>query len=213
MQLPQKYQEIYANLRVDPARYPRELPNFPEMNEQHQESAQKVYGMVSNIDDNLGRILQTLKKNKLDQNTLLIFFTDNGPQQPRYNGGLRNRKGSAYEGGIKVPCLMYFPGRFDPNTPVDVPSAHVDLMPTVLDLCGLPPLTTWTAKAYCPCSMAKLSPGPIPGPCTSTFSGATPNPTAISPSAGATTSSWAIRIIRHQRLNWSCSTSNKTPAS
>ena len=59
--------------------------------------------MVENIDDNLGRLLAKLADWKLADNTIVVFFTDNGPQQPRFNSGLRGLKGTVYEGGISVP--------------------------------------------------------------------------------------------------------------
>lgn len=65
-----------------------------------------TYGMIANIDYNVGRIMQTLHDLKLEENTILIFFTDNGPQYPRYNSGLRDVKGSVYEGGIHVPFFI-----------------------------------------------------------------------------------------------------------
>lgn len=137
LQLPQKYYDIYAGLKIDSAEYPKKGRDFPEISGDNLESAKRVYGMVTNIDYNIGRILSTLKKQKIDKNTLIIFLTDNGPEQWRYNGGLRQKKGSAYDGGIKVPCIMHYPGKFDPKISVDIPSAHIDLLPTILDLCKI----------------------------------------------------------------------------
>ena len=98
----------------------------------------RVYGMVSNIDANLGRLLARLDELKLAEDTVVIFLTDNGPQQVRYNSGMLDRKGSVHEGGIRVPCFLRWPGHWSPKA-IDRISAHIDLTPTVLDLCGVSP--------------------------------------------------------------------------
>jgi hypothetical protein len=107
------------------------------MNESEVQSARKVYGMVSNIDDNLGKLLHTLEQHQLRDKTIIIFMSDNGPQQVRYTAGLRGRKGSVYEGGIRVPSFWSIPGDYAINREIDVPGAHIDLLPTLVDLCGL----------------------------------------------------------------------------
>jgi len=101
------------------------------------ETTAKVYGMVSNVDKNVGNLLEHLKSRGLDQNTIVVFMTDNGPQQPRFNSGLRGLKGSVYEGGIRVPFFVRWPGRIAPGTVVDRLAAHIDFAPTVLDACGV----------------------------------------------------------------------------
>jgi arylsulfatase A-like enzyme len=98
----------------------------------------RVYAMVTHIDENVGRLLAELESSGRAKNTLVVFLTDNGPQQDRYNGGLRGRKGSVFEGGIRVPCFVRWPARIRPGSLVDRPAAHIDLTPTILDACGLP---------------------------------------------------------------------------
>lgn len=95
----------------------------------------KVYGMVTNIDDNVGRLMEKLRELKLDENTLVIFLTDNGPQQKRYNAGMRGLKGSVYDGGIRVPCFVRWAGTLKPNK-VDRLAAPIDITPTLLEICG-----------------------------------------------------------------------------
>lgn len=97
----------------------------------------KIYGMVENIDDNVGRLLAKLDEFKLADNTVVIFLTDNGPQQPRYNAGMFQRKGTVYEGGIRVPFFVRAPGRFAAGRKVLEPAAHIDVVPTLLDVCGV----------------------------------------------------------------------------
>src|SRR4029453_3049416 len=62
--------------------------------------------------------------------------TDNGPQQPRYNAGMLQRKGSTHEGGIRVPCFVRWPGKFAAGRKVDRIAAHIDLTPTLLEIAG-----------------------------------------------------------------------------
>ena len=97
-----------------------------------------VYGMVGNIDDNVARILGKLDELKLSEDTIVLFLCDNGPNTERYNGGMRGRKGSVHEGGVRVPMFVRWPGHIDPGTEVPQIAAHHDLMPTLLELCGVP---------------------------------------------------------------------------
>jgi arylsulfatase A-like enzyme len=97
----------------------------------------RVYGMVTNIDENLGRLLARLGELGLRENTLVVFLTDNGPQQQRFNAGLRGRKSWTYEGGVRVPFVAQWPGRWAGGRKVDTIAAHVDVLPTLLDVCGV----------------------------------------------------------------------------
>jgi arylsulfatase A-like enzyme len=97
------------------------------------EDTSKAYGMISNLDRNFGRLLA-----KVPGDTLVIFLTDNGPGGPRWNAGLRNRKGTVYEGGIRVPFYARWKGKFPEERKVDTPAAHLDITPTVLAACGVP---------------------------------------------------------------------------
>ena len=69
------------------------------------------------------------------RSTIVVFLTDNGPAFPRYNAGLRGLKGTAYEGGIRVPCFVRWPGQFPAGLEVDRIAAHIDITPTLLDAC------------------------------------------------------------------------------
>src|SRR5262249_60502018 len=96
----------------------------------------RIYAMVTNIDDNVARLLARLDERKLADNTIVIFLSDNGPQQPRFNAGLGDRKGTVHEGGIRVPCYWRWPGYFKAGRTVDRIAANIDIAPTLVELCG-----------------------------------------------------------------------------
>ena len=100
------------------------------------ETTAKIYGMVANIDENVGRLLKRLDELLLTEDTIVIFLTDNGPQQRRYNGVWRGLKGSVYEGGIHVPCFVRWPRKLKAGHAVVHLAAHIDVAPTLLAACG-----------------------------------------------------------------------------
>ena len=118
--VPAKYREPYKHLDRDTSGF---------------------FGMVANIDENMARLDAMLAETGLRENTLLIFMTDNGGTGgiKVYNAGMRGAKASLYEGGHRVPCFVRFPGG-GLRPPGDVDSlTHVqDVLPTLIDLCGLP---------------------------------------------------------------------------
>lgn len=93
-----------------------------------------VYGMVENIDDNFGRLLQTLREQGIYDNTIIIYLTDNGPNGRRYNGKMRGTKGQVHEGGVRVPCFLSYPKKFTNNQVIEALTAHIDLLPTLAEL-------------------------------------------------------------------------------
>lgn len=97
-----------------------------------------VYGMCENIDDNVGKILNSLQKNKKLENTIVIFLTDNGPNGNRYNGGMKGIKGSVHEGGMRVPLFIKWGNHFEVGKKIKPITCHMDLLPTILDLCEIP---------------------------------------------------------------------------
>ncbi|MEO2091658.1 MAG: arylsulfatase [Gemmataceae bacterium] len=101
--------------------------------------------MVTRMDRSVGRILDKLKELKLDDNTLVLFTSDNGPTHNvggadstffKSAGELRGLKGSLYEGGIRVPLLAYWPGKITAGTTFDTPFAFWDFLPTLCELTG-----------------------------------------------------------------------------
>lgn len=96
-----------------------------------------IYGMGENIDDNVGRILQKLDELGIRENTIVIYMSDNGPLNFRYNAGLKGRKGMIDEGGIKVPFILNWKNNITAAKTIKTPLAHIDILPTLLDLTGV----------------------------------------------------------------------------
>ncbi len=111
------------------------------------------YGMIENIDENMGRLAAKLEEWDLYEDTIVIFMSDNGmtgngsgrgvlgkmadgTEMIAYNAGMKGQKGSADEGGVRVPFLVRWDGHFRPGRDVDVVSAHIDLLPTLAAVAG-----------------------------------------------------------------------------
>lgn len=107
-------------------------------------SEQGLYGdVMMEIDWSVGQILNTLKELELDENTLVIFTSDNGPWLNYGNhagttGGLREGKGTTFEGGQRVPCLMWWKGVIEPGTVNNNLVAGMDILPTLAEIAGAP---------------------------------------------------------------------------
>ena len=113
------------------------------------------YGMIENIDENMGVMLEKLKEWELMENTVIIFMSDNGmtgggsgkPGQllgtdktgspmDIYNAGMKGLKGSADEGGVRVPFFVRWDGKLEANRQIETVAAHIDILPTLADLAG-----------------------------------------------------------------------------
>ncbi len=98
----------------------------------------RLYGMVENIDWNVGRVLAALDQLSLAPRTIVLFASDHGPRHDpvRFNGGLRDQKTSVYEGGIRAPCFWRWPGRFSAGVDIDRIANPIDVLPTLAAACG-----------------------------------------------------------------------------
>ncbi|HJN10326.1 MAG TPA: sulfatase-like hydrolase/transferase [Pirellulaceae bacterium] len=112
----------------------------------HAEKRAKFYGMIANFDENLGRLLESLKQWDLERDTLVIFMGDNGSaagaasadeSNAGFNAGMRGKKGSVYDGGHRVACFVRWPGKLKAGHAVHQITSHRDWLPTLIDLCGL----------------------------------------------------------------------------
>ncbi len=99
--------------------------------------------MMESLDSAVGRVLAALEENKLEENTIVIFTSDNGGRVPTTaNKSLRVGKGSAYEGGLRVPLIVRWPGVTKPGSISDKPTITMDVFPTLLEMTGVPPVAS-----------------------------------------------------------------------
>lgn len=94
--------------------------------------------MCENIDWNVGRVLKKLDDLKLAGNTIVVYCSDNGPNSWRWNGGMKGKKGSTDEGGVRVPFLIRWSGHLKPGMVVREIAGAIDLLPTLASLCHVP---------------------------------------------------------------------------
>ena len=113
----------------------------------HEDNA-RTYGMITNIDDNVGRLLNRLEELGLADNTIVVFLSDNGPRTRRtkndvypgrYVANLRGTKTSVYENGTRVPFFIRWPNRLPKGKKIDTMGAMIDVLPTLLDACDITP--------------------------------------------------------------------------
>lgn len=93
--------------------------------------------MCENTDWNVGRLLQTLEETGQAENTIVLYLSDNGPNSWRWNGGMKGRKGSTDEGGVRSPLLIRWPGTLKAGSRVTEIASVMDLFPTLVDLTGI----------------------------------------------------------------------------
>lgn len=132
--------------------YPKEWDKAPYRGENgylpHPRPRAGYAGMISQMDHNVGRIMEALQQAKVADNTIIIFTSDNGTTHD-VGGvdnkffdsvrGLKGLKGQVYEGGIRVPCIMVWPGKIKPGSVTDQPGYAADIMPTLCGIIGADP--------------------------------------------------------------------------
>jgi uncharacterized sulfatase len=125
---------------------------------------------ITKLDADVGKLLQALRERKLDENTLVIFTSDNGPHaeggnDPAYfnsNGGLRGIKRDLYEGGIRVPMIAWWPGHIGAGRVSDHASAFWDFLPTACALAGIGPPPGTDGISYVPTLLGQGEQHPHP---------------------------------------------------
>lgn len=106
----------------------------------YKKSGAGLYGdVMAELDASVGRVLAKLRELGLDERTLVVFTSDNGPWFGGSSGGLRGMKGTSWEGGYRVPCLVRWPGRVPAGKVVSEPAVMMDLFPTALSAAGIAP--------------------------------------------------------------------------
>lgn len=96
-----------------------------------------VLAMAENLDDNVARVLRRLEELKLAENTIVIYFSDNGPADFRWNGGMKGKKATTDEGGVRAPFFIRWPGHIKPGTVVRDIAGVIDLLPTLTHMTGV----------------------------------------------------------------------------
>ncbi len=130
------YNAPHGPLQVDSSRF----VHFLDLGLNNKTS--RVYGMVEQIDENIGRIYTMLNENKLIDNTIVLFLSDNGPisgwkiqqEDMRFNAGLRDQKFSVFEGGVRTQSYWYWKDHWTPRYDTTSIVAHIDVVPTLLEL-------------------------------------------------------------------------------
>ena len=110
--------------------------------------------MCENIDSNVGRVMHKLSDLKLEEETIIVYLHDNGPNSYRWNGGMKGRKGSTDEGGVRSPLFIHWPAQIEAGTQVNQLAAVVDILPTLTDLTQIP-ITLSGAQSWDGMSLAK----------------------------------------------------------
>ncbi|MDB4673343.1 arylsulfatase [Verrucomicrobiales bacterium] len=128
---------IATNAPHSPYIAPDDYSSLYDENEPNKKSS-IFFGMITNIDDNMGLLMKKLKEWDIEENTLLIFMTDNGSARgaPVFNAGMMGKKGSLHEGGSRVPFYWYWKGHHEGGKDIDTMGRHIDLLPTLADLTG-----------------------------------------------------------------------------
>ncbi len=134
--VPEDWYRKYKAMNLNNDRFPQNVGHpLPEKCDTDRRA--RIYAMISNIDDNMGMLFHKLDSLKLTQNTLVLFLVDNGPNGRRYVAGMKGKKTEVYEGGIRSPLLLYWPRHLESPMVSDRISAHIDILPTILEACNI----------------------------------------------------------------------------
>ncbi|QEG00384.1 Arylsulfatase precursor [Stieleria maiorica] len=109
----------------------------PKRLEQESDKLARIAAMITNIDENVGRLFTKLDTLGVRENTIVIYLNDNGPNTMRYVGDMRGMKSHVDDGGIRSPLVFHWPAKVNAGRSSDVLCAHIDLLPTLLDACGV----------------------------------------------------------------------------
>ena len=135
MQVPDKHWEKFKHKEL--TQLPPAFKNQAKLKGKGIDHARAALAMCENIDENVGRVLAKLDELELADNTIVMYFCDNGPNGARFNAGLKGRKGSTDEGGIHSPLFVRWPAKIKPGSKVNLVTGAIDLYPTLADLCGI----------------------------------------------------------------------------
>ena len=133
MQVPEPWWDKFKNNDLPLRARPDQAENLSH--------SRAALAMCENIDWNVGRLMKKLDDLEIAENTIVIYFSDNGPNSYRWNGGMKGRKGSIDEGGLRSPFFIRWPDHIEANSRVPQIAGAIDLLPTLTDLAGIAPKT------------------------------------------------------------------------
>jgi len=126
----------YEQMDLGNDRFPQEKGRkLPE--KANADKRARIFSMITNVDENVGRLFERLETLGITDNTIVIFMVDNGPNGRRYVAGMRGMKSEVHEGGIRSPFFVHWPARLAAGQSSDRVAAHIDVLPTLLDACGV----------------------------------------------------------------------------
>ena len=137
MQVPDRFWEKFEDKKLVMRHRDWQKPNLKPRQRENLPHVRCALAMCENIDWNVGRILQKLNELKIADDTIVVFFHDNGPNGVRWNGGMKGRKGSTDEGGVRSPLLVRWPVHISNGTIVKPIASVMDLLPTLTDCTGI----------------------------------------------------------------------------
>ncbi len=129
MQVPDRWYDRFREMELDMF--------TDDRYEEDVEFTRAALAMCENIDWNAGRVTDALRELGLEDNTIVIFMNDNGPNSYRWNSGMKGRKGSTDEGGVLSPLFMQWKGTIKAGMVIEELSGAIDILPTLADLAGI----------------------------------------------------------------------------
>lgn len=120
------FRPILINKKIPERRYTSEADKLA-----------RIAAMITNIDENVGRLFSELTKLGIAENTIVMYLNDNGPNSMRYVGNMRGMKTHVDDGGIRSPLIVHWPAKIQAGTQSNGLSAHIDILPSILDACGV----------------------------------------------------------------------------
>ena len=126
MQVPQNLWDKYKDKEL--------VLRYSDPAKENLDETRAALAMCENIDWNIGRIRESLEENGLLNNTIIVFFSDNGPAGWRWNNGFKGKKGSVDEGGVRSPGIVNWPDKISAGTVVNAQVSAIDLLPTLVSL-------------------------------------------------------------------------------
>lgn len=133
--VPEKWYNYYKDKDLGKSNFAQDKGHPIDGKDDNDRTA-RIYAMVSNIDDNVGKIFEALEKLKITRETIVIYMSDNGPHGYRYVGGFKGTKSMSTEGGLRSPIWFHWPEKFKAGGKSGLITAHFDIMPTFAELIG-----------------------------------------------------------------------------